>query len=184
MSNLKIGKALFTSFDGNRGPYSGEDSGGFTFRMDYRGAGPEQFPQYTVRALMGEEKKEGDDTADSPCCASGECRCSVEKVDLKGKMVFFGAVSDSLKDYYPMPHDDRERLLVTHAMATDQLMRSYFNGDEQTRYWTRGGDPLDFTLEFYGVFWGLSCGKTRSTLVGHRTGFVIWIASIFVVAVF
>ena len=44
MSNLKIGKALFTSFDGNRGPYSGADPAGFTFRMDYRGAKSEQFP--------------------------------------------------------------------------------------------------------------------------------------------
>ena len=43
MSNLKIGKALFTSFDGNRGPYSGADAGGFTFRMDYRGANLSNF---------------------------------------------------------------------------------------------------------------------------------------------
>ena len=155
MSNLKIGKALFTSFDGNRGPYSGADAGGFTFRMDYRGAKSGQFPQYTVRALMGEEKKEGDDSTDSPCCASGECRCSVEKVDLKGKLVFFGAVADSLKDYYPMPHDDRERLLITHAMATDQLLRSYFNGDEQTKYWTRSGETRWILLwSFMGVLMG------------------------------
>ena len=155
MSNLKIGKALFTSFDGNRGPYSGEDSGGFTFRMDYRGVKSEQFPQYTVRALMGEENEKGEAVESSPCCVSGQCRCSIEMVDLKGKLVFFGAVADSLKDYYPMPHDDRERLLITHAMATDQLLRSYFNGDEQTRYWTRSAETRWTLLwSFMGVLLG------------------------------
>jgi class 3 adenylate cyclase len=156
-SSLKIGKALFTSFDGDRGPYSGTDAGGFTFRMDYRGAKTAQFPQYTVRALMGEENTEGENQAESPCCKSGECRCLVQTEDLKGKLVFFGAVADSLKDYYTMPHDDRERLLITHAMATDQLLRSYFNGDEQTIYWTRGGETYWVLFwSFMGVLMGFA----------------------------
>ena len=54
-----------------------------------------------------------------------------------------------------MPHDDRERLLITHAMATDQLLRSYLNGDEQTKYWTRSGETRWILLwSFMGVLMG------------------------------
>jgi len=156
MSELKIGKALFTNFDGNRGPYSGADPGGYTFSMDYRGAKSDQFPRFTVRSLMGEENSKDGDEA-SPCCESGQCHCSVRREDIEGKLVLFGAVASSLKDYYPMPHDDRERLLATHAMATDQLLRSYYNGDEVTQYWTQSGESWWIAFwSFMGVILGFA----------------------------
>ena len=152
-SDLKIGKALFSSFDGDRGPYSGTDAGGFTFGLDYRGARANQYPRYTMRALMGPE--DAGESSASPCCFGKKCRCYVSREDIKGKVVFFGAVASSLKDYFPMPHDDRERLLATHAMATDQLLRSYYNGDEGTKYWTRNGETWWIAFwSFMGVLLG------------------------------
>jgi CHASE2 domain-containing sensor protein/class 3 adenylate cyclase len=155
LSELKIGKALFTKFDGNRGPYSGTDSGGYTYSMDYRGASSYQFPRFTVRALMGDENAKEGESASASCCKSGECRCSVKLGDIEGKLVFFGAVASSLKDYYAMPHNDRERLLATHALATDQLLRSFYNGDEVTQYWTRRGESWWIAFwSFMGVLLG------------------------------
>ena len=152
-SDLKIGKALFSSFDGDRGPYSGTDAGGFTFRLDYRGARADQYPRYTMRALMGPE--DAGESSASPCCFGEKCRCYVSREDIQGKVVFFGAVASSLKDYFPMPHDDRERLLATHAMATDQLLRSYYNGAEATKYWTRNGETWWIAFwSFMGVLLG------------------------------
>ena len=157
LSELKIGKALFTKFDGNRGPYSGTDSGGYTYSMDYRGASSHQFPRFTVRALMGDEKAKEGDVASASCCKSSECRCSVKPSDIEGKLVFFGAVASSLKDYYAMPHNDRERLLATHALATDQLLRSFYNGDEVTQYWTRRGESWWIGFwSFMGVLLGFA----------------------------
>ncbi len=151
-SDLKIGKALFSSFDGNRGPYSATDAGGFTFRLDYRGARPDQYPQFTLRELMGPDKdKEPEEGVEAK---PGDTKL-VTKKDIQGKVVFFGAVASSLKDYFPMPHDDRERLLATHAMATDHLLRAYYNGAGATRYWTRNGETLWIAFwSFMGVLLG------------------------------
>ena len=156
-SDLKIGKALFRKFDGDRGPYSSTDAGGFTFRLDYRGARPDLFPRYTIRALMGPDKeKKAKDGEDGPASKANEVKLVTEE-DIKGKVVFFGAVASSLKDYFPMPHDDRERLLATHAMATDQLLRSYYNGAEATRYWTRNGEARWIAFwSFMGVLLGFA----------------------------
>ena len=155
-TDFKIGKSLFSEFEGSRGPYAGADAGGYTFRLDYRGSMPNDFPQYTVRALMGDEDSKDGATA-APCCASDVCECYVTKEDIQGKLVFFGAVADSLKDYFSMPHADRERLLATHAMATDQLLRSYYNGDEATIYWTRKQETYWIAFwSFMGVLLGFA----------------------------
>ena len=106
-----------------------------------------------MRALMGPE--DAGESSASPCCFGEKCRCYVSREDIQGKVVFFGAVASSLKDYFPMPHDDRERLLATHAMATDQLLRSYYNGAEATKYWTRNGETWWIAFwSFMGVLLG------------------------------
>ena len=56
-----------------------------------------------------------------------------------------------------MPHNDRERLLATHALATDQLLRSFYNGDEMTQYWTRRGESWWIAFwSFMGVLLGFA----------------------------
>ncbi len=156
-TDLKIGKALFRSFDGDRGPYSGTDAGGFTFRLDYRGERPDQFPRYTIRALMGLNKEKETEKGEEASASKANDVKLIAKEDIKGKVVFFGAVASSLKDYFPMPHDDRERLLATHAMATDQLLRSYYNGAEATLYWTRSGEARWIAFwSFMGVLLGFA----------------------------
>ena len=149
---FQIGKAVYNRLESGDGPYVGEELSGYTYPFDYKGARGEDFDSFTIAQVMDEDK-EG-----IRCCNSSSCRCprAAEKADFQGKLVFFGAVAKSLKDVYSLPHNDNEHLIYTHAMATDQLLRAYYNGDILTRYWPSRGETGWIVLwSFMGVLLGL-----------------------------
>ena len=127
---------------------------GYTYPFDYKGSRGGDFTSFTIAQVMDDGKEK----ENIRCCNSSSCRCprAAEKADFQGKLVFFGAVAKSLKDVYSLPHEDNEYLIYAHAMASDQLLRAYYNGDPLTRYWSSKGETGWIVFwSFMGVLLGL-----------------------------
>ncbi|MBM30823.1 MAG: hypothetical protein CMD77_07925 [Gammaproteobacteria bacterium] len=149
---FQIGKAVYNRLETGDGPYVGEELSGYTYPFDYKGSRGEDFNSFTIAQVMDKDKD------GARCCNASSCKCprAAEKEDFKGKLVFFGAVAKSLKDVYSLPHEDNEYLIYAHAMASDQLLRAYYNGDPLTQYWSSKGETTWIILwSFMGVLLGL-----------------------------
>ena len=151
---FQIGKSVYNRLENGDGPYVGVELSGYTYPFDYKGSRGGDFSSFTIAQVMDDGKEK----ENIRCCNSSSCRCprAAEKADFQGKLVFFGAVAKSLKDVYSLPHEDNEYLIYAHAMATDQLLRAYYNGDLLTRYWSSKGETGWIVLwSFMGVLLGL-----------------------------